>query len=53
MLDRYILDPTKAEIAVTPGTAVAGLRGGEMMALEWRDVELAKRQICVQLLGVT
>src|SRR3954466_1081054 len=26
----------------------AGLRGGEMIALEWRDVDLAKRQLCVQ-----
>lgn len=26
----------------------AGLRCGEMMALEWRDGDLAKRQICVQ-----
>ncbi len=26
----------------------AGLRCGEMMALEWRDVDLTKRQICVQ-----
>ncbi|MDQ3349215.1 MAG: site-specific integrase [Acidobacteriota bacterium] len=26
----------------------AGLRCGEMMALEWRDVDLGKRQICVQ-----
>lgn len=26
----------------------AGLRCGEMMALEWRDVDLAKRQICVE-----
>mgnify|MGYP003580422884 CR=1 FL=1 len=26
----------------------AGLRCGEMMALEWRDVNLPKRQICVQ-----
>jgi integrase len=26
----------------------AGLRCGEMIALEWRDVDLAKRQICVQ-----
>jgi len=26
----------------------AGLRCGEMMALEWRDVDLQKRQICVQ-----
>ena len=26
----------------------AGLRCGEMMALEWRDVDLHKRQLCVQ-----
>jgi integrase len=26
----------------------AGLRCGEMMALEWRDVDFQKRQICVQ-----
>ena len=26
----------------------AGLRCGEMMALEWRDVDLGRRQICVQ-----
>src|SRR5262249_26107560 len=26
----------------------AGLRCGEMIALEWRDVDLAKRQLCVQ-----
>ena len=26
----------------------AGLRCGEMIALEWRDVDLSKRQICVQ-----
>ena len=26
----------------------AGLRCGEMMALEWKDVDLAKRQVCVQ-----
>jgi len=26
----------------------AGLRYGEMMALEWRDVDLGKRQLCVQ-----
>lgn len=26
----------------------AGLRCGEMMALEWTDVDLAKRQLCVQ-----
>jgi integrase len=26
----------------------AGLRCGEMMALEWSDIDLSKRQICVQ-----
>src|SRR5256885_8361624 len=26
----------------------AGLRCGEMMALEWRDVDLNKRQLCVE-----
>ncbi len=26
----------------------AGLRCGEMMALEWRDVDLTKRQLCIQ-----
>src|SRR5438045_5802440 len=26
----------------------AGLRCGEMMALEWRDIDLQKRQLCVQ-----
>ncbi len=26
----------------------AGLRAGEMMALEWRDVDLTKRQLCVE-----
>jgi integrase len=26
----------------------AGLRCGEMLALEWRDIDLAKRQLCVQ-----
>jgi integrase len=26
----------------------AGLRCGEMMALDWSDVDLGKRQICVQ-----
>jgi integrase len=26
----------------------AGLRCGEMIALEWRDVDLAKRQVCVE-----
>jgi integrase len=26
----------------------AGLRCGEMMALEWQDIDLNKRQVCVQ-----
>lgn len=26
----------------------AGLRSGEMVALEWSDVDLAKRQLCVR-----
>ena len=26
----------------------AGLRCGEMMALEWSDVDLSKRQLCIQ-----
>jgi integrase len=26
----------------------AGLRCGEMLALEWRDIDLAKRQLCVR-----
>jgi integrase len=26
----------------------AGLRSGEMIALEWKDVDLGKRQLCVQ-----
>jgi integrase len=29
-------------------TGEAGLRCGEVMALEWNDVDLAKRQLCVQ-----
>lgn len=31
----------------------AGLRCGEMMALEWADVDLAKRQLCVRGRGAT
>lgn len=37
----------RAELIVLLG-GDAGLRCGEMMALEWRDVDLQKRQLCVQ-----
>jgi integrase len=37
----------RAELIVLLG-GEAGLRCGEMMALEWRDVDLQKRQLCVQ-----
>ena len=37
----------RAELVVLLG-GDAGLRCGEMMALEWRDVDLQKRQLCVQ-----
>jgi integrase len=40
------LDATAHLIVLLGGEA--GLRCGEMMALEWRDVDLGKRQICVQ-----
>jgi integrase len=36
----------KAQIVVLLG-GEAGLRCGEMMALEWSDVDLSKRQLCV------
>jgi integrase len=39
-------DPNALVIVLLGGEA--GLRCGEMMALEWRDVDLGKRQICVQ-----
>jgi integrase len=38
---------TTAHLIVLLG-GEAGLRCGEMIALEWRDVDLGKRQICVQ-----
>jgi len=38
---------TTAHLIVLLG-GEAGLRCGEMIALEWRDVDLAKRQLCVQ-----
>jgi integrase len=39
-------DPNAHLIVLLGGDA--GLRCGEMMALEWRDVDLGKRQLCVQ-----
>jgi integrase len=39
-------DPNAHLIVLLGGEA--GLRCGEMMALEWRDVDLSQRQICVQ-----
>ena len=36
-----------AHLAVLLG-GEAGLRCGEMIALEWGDIDLAKRQLCVQ-----
>jgi integrase len=39
-------DPRTYLIVLLGGEA--GLRCGEMMALEWTDVDLAKRQLCVQ-----
>lgn len=40
------IDP-RAQLIVLLG-GEAGLRAGEMMALEWRDVDLTKRQLCVE-----
>jgi integrase len=40
------IDP-RATLIVLLG-AEAGLRAGEMIALEWGDVDLAKRQLCVE-----
>jgi integrase len=40
------LDATAHLIVLLGGEA--GLRCGEMIALEWRDVDLSKRQLCVQ-----
>ena len=39
-------DPNAYLVVLLGGEA--GLRCGEMMALEWQDVDLRKRQICVQ-----
>jgi integrase len=40
------IDPI-TELSVLLG-GEAGLRCGEILALEWRDVDVAKRQLCVQ-----
>ena len=40
------IDPS-AELIVLLG-GEAGLRCGEMIALQWRDIDLGKRQLCVQ-----
>jgi integrase len=40
------IDPVTELIVLLGGEA--GLRCGEMIALEWRDVDLATRQLCVQ-----
>jgi integrase len=45
LVDAAKTDPN-AYVIVLGGEA--GLRCGEMMGLEWRDVDLAKRQLCVQ-----
>ena len=40
------IDATAHLIVLLGGEA--GPRCGEMIALEWRDVDIGKRQICVQ-----
>jgi len=46
LLEAAKSDPNAYLVVLLGGDA--GLRCGEMMALEWRDVDLNKRQICVQ-----
>jgi len=46
LVDAAAAEPNALLIVLLGGEA--GLRCGEMMALEWPDVDLAKRQICVQ-----
>ena len=46
LVDAAGAEPNALLIVLLGGEA--GLRCGEMMALEWHDVDLAKRQICVQ-----
>jgi integrase len=40
------MDPRAHLLVLLAGEA--GLRLGEMAALEWRDIDFAKRQLCVQ-----
>jgi integrase len=42
----HILDPRTHLIVLLGGEA--GLRCGEMMALEWSDIDLVNRQVCVR-----
>jgi integrase len=46
LVDAAAAEPNALLIVLLGGEA--GLRCGEMMALEWPDVDLGKRQICVQ-----
>jgi integrase len=46
LVDGAKADPNAYLIVLLGGEA--GLRCGEMMGLEWRDVDLGKRQLCVQ-----
>ena len=46
LVDAAATEPNAFLIVLLGGEA--GLRCGEMMALEWQDVDLGKRQICVQ-----
>jgi len=48
LVDAAATGPDPNELLVVLLGGEAGLRCGEMMALEWRDVDLGKRQICVQ-----
>ncbi len=46
LVDGAKVDPNAYLIVLLGGEA--GLRCGEMIGLEWRDVDLGKRQLCVQ-----
>src|SRR5439155_25571293 len=47
LVDAALADDRSAYLVVLLG-GEAGLRCGEMMALEWSDVDLAKRQLRVE-----